>query len=93
MTQRQDVPHSRADVEVLPDVEEVQERMGMAMHLVDACSGVSEAPLSTIMQATEAAATAAASASTLVTLVGAGTSFSTCKCFRVKYFIASGCAA
>ncbi len=69
------MPHSRADVEVLPDVEEVQERMEMAMQLVDACSGVSEAPLSTIMQAAEAAATAAASASTLVSLYEAGSLF------------------
>ena len=69
------MPHSRADVEVLPDVEEVQERMEMAMQLVDACSGVSEAPLSAIMQAAETAATAAASASTLVSLFEAGSVF------------------
>ena len=55
-------------MEVLPDVEEVQERMDMAMQAVDACSSSSEASLSIIMQAADAAATAAASASTLVGL-------------------------
>ena len=70
--QRQDVPHSRADVEVLPDAEEVQERMDMAMQAVDACSGASGAPLSVIMQAADAAATAAASASTLASPQGMG---------------------
>ena len=64
--QRQTVPHSRADVEVLPDMEEVQERMAMAMQAVDAYAGSSDAPLSAVMRAANDAATAAASASTLV---------------------------
>lgn len=51
-------------------MEEVQGRMDMAMRMVDACSGSSDAPLSTIMQAADAAATAAASAATLVSLRG-----------------------
>ena len=53
-------------MEVLPDLEEVQERMANAMETVDACSGSSEADVSAVMQAANAAAIAAASASTLV---------------------------
>ena len=64
--QLQSVPHSRADVEVLPDLEEVQDRMQLAMRTVDAISGSSEADLSSVMQSAHAAATAAASASSLV---------------------------
>ena len=64
--QLQSVPHSRADVEVLPDLEEVQDRMQLAMRTVDAISGSSEADLSAVMQSAHAAATAAASASSLV---------------------------
>ena len=47
-------------------MEEVQERMAMAMQAVDAYAGSSDAPLSAVMRAANDAATAAASASTLV---------------------------
>ena len=66
MKQRQDIPHSRADVEVLPDLEEVEDRMRMAMQAVDACSDSADPDMSAAMRAAQAAATAAASASILV---------------------------
>ena len=64
--QLQSIPHSRADVEVLPDQEEVQDRLQLAMHTVDAISGPSQSDLSAVMQSAHVAATAAASASSLV---------------------------
>lgn len=66
MKQRQDIPHSRADVEILPDLEEVEDRMGMAMQAVDACSDSADPVMSAAMRSAQAAATAAASASILV---------------------------
>ena len=53
-------------MEVLPDLEEVEDRMRMAMQAVDACSGSTDPDMSTAMRAAQAAATAAASASILV---------------------------
>lgn len=66
MSQRQAVPHSRADVEMLPDLEDVQDKMQLAMRAVDACPAGSDADMVLVMQSAHAAATAAASASTLV---------------------------
>lgn len=53
-------------MEVLPDLEEVEDRMRMAMQAVDACSGSTDPDMSTAMRAAQSAATAAASASILV---------------------------
>ena len=53
-------------MEVLPDLEEVEDRMRVAMQVVDACSGSTNPDMSTAMRAAQAAATAAASASILV---------------------------
>ena len=53
-------------MEVLPDLEEVEDRMRMAMQAVDACSDSADPDMSAAMHAAQAAATAAASASILV---------------------------
>ncbi len=56
-------------MEVLPDLEEVEDRMQMAMQAVDATSGSHDPDMSAAMHAAQAAAVSAASASILVSPV------------------------
>ena len=91
--QLQSVPHSRADVEVLPDLEEVQDRMQLAMRTVDVISGSSEADLSVVMQSAHAAATAAASASSLVRYVLSPFCTSRSRPARYRRWALSNCMA